>query len=140
MRVTKRVEQHIYEKVQEKLEMSKLDTLENHLSELITSVTNEINEKTNEYRKKLMEEAEKKYPELAKCPRPRSRWELYSNPDVSKQRAMRARANDLVNIAVENVIISLELGTPAAQLESLIDRACEDVKDAMNSVFECMKD
>lgn len=122
MRVTRRVEEHIRTVLNNKV-LAKYHKYEDTY-ELINTVERDINERLDAFRAKLWEEAVEKYPDL-KLMETNSfgRRMMPTHPEVKAEAAVKRIANEAVSRAVESVAVSLELGAPASQLESLIDEA-----------------
>jgi hypothetical protein len=127
MRVTRRVEDHIRTVLNNKV-LTKYHKYED-VEKLIRIVDRDIDERVDTFRNKLWEEAEEKYPDLKLMPNSTGyrRKNPLTHPEVKAEDIVKRIAEEAVSKAVESVVVSLELGAPASQLETLIDEAYHGV-------------
>lgn len=127
MRVTHRVEDHIRKSISDRV-FSKF-TVQGRMHTMVQDLRKSIDERVDEYRKTLWKEAEEMYPELKDM---KDTIYGYKNADthpaVKAEIQLRSNVSDAVQKAVDGVIVSLELGAPATQLDALIDEACKAVE------------
>lgn len=135
MRVTKRVEGYIREKI---LENVRTNTAEAEaIEELCVSVRKRVNEECAAFREDLLRRIADEYPELKNCSTDYSGMFISSqHPAVLRARALSMRASELAEKAVEGLTVSLELGVPASSLESMIEQACKDINDKLEDVLD----
>ena len=122
MKVTRRVEDHIRTVLNNKV-LTKYRKYAD-MYELVNTVERDINARLNTLKAKLWEEAEEKYPDLKLMKTTSYGHKLpATHPEVKAEDAVKRIAEEAVSRAVESVAVSLELGAPASQLESLIAEA-----------------
>lgn len=125
MRVTRRVEEHIRTTLNHKI-LAKYHKYED-MNKLVNSVSRDIDARLDTIRTELWKEAEEKYPDLKLMSGSRYGRMVSSHPEVQNENAIKRIADEAISKAVESIAVSLELGAPASQLESLIDEAYRGV-------------
>ena len=127
MKVTRRVEDHIRERITDRV-FSKF-TVQERMQAMVQDLRKSIDERVEAYRKTLWEEATEMHPELKDM---QDTIYGYKNADthpaVKAEIQLKYNVSDAVQKAVDGVIVSLELGAPATQLDALIDEACKAIE------------